>query len=228
MIDRTNRASRGSWAGRLRLLGLTLGTAFAVPEPASAAWVRTYAVEWDEPALYYAGPGGPTEPGADCPRGTNPEPNWAQVLVKAGYPEDQARWLLDPGNTELKTMQRLNQLAFRGRDRANVYVDPGSTPDPGFIEVSGKVAEGVNLDDDLRTGLVSPTGERGVDNAFYRAVGCWKSVRGRPGRLRPRNSPTPTSTKADGPSWSSWRGRATIPATTPRCGWASTWAPTSW
>jgi len=164
-----------SWISRVALLGAAL---IAAPAPALASWTRTYAVEWEEPALYYPGNGlSSAEPAADCPKGANPDPDWQSVLIKAGYSIDQARWLLDPGNNDIPAQQRINQMAFRGKGRANVYADPTSLDDPGFLEVEGKVGEGINLDGDLRSGFVSPTGERGIDNKFYKALGCWKYLR---------------------------------------------------
>src|SRR5262249_13457442 len=71
---------------------------------------------------------------------------------------------------------------FRGKDRANVYVNPTSTADPGLEGVSGSIGEGLNLDDNETTGFTSPTGEKGIDNNFYKALGCWKTYRG-PHRL---------------------------------------------
>ena len=48
-------------------------------------------------------------------------------------------------------------------------------------QVTGKIAEGFDLDGNSRSGgFISPTGERGVDNAFYRAWGCIMSFRGTP------------------------------------------------
>jgi hypothetical protein len=73
-------------------------------------------------------------------------------------------------------------MAFRGKDRANVYVNPASTPDPGLVGVSGTIGEGINLDGDDKTGFSSPTGEKGIDNNFYKTLGCWKTYRG-PRRL---------------------------------------------
>ena len=73
-----------------------------------------------------------------------------------------------------------NQMAFRGKDRANVYIDPTSTPDPGLVGVSGTIGEGIDLDGDAKTGFTSPTGEQGIDNNFYKTLGCWKTYRGPP------------------------------------------------
>ena len=46
--------------------------------------------------------------------------------------------------------------------------------------MEGKVAEGINLDGNAKTGFTSLKGEKGIDNQFYRALGCWKSFRGPP------------------------------------------------
>jgi hypothetical protein len=71
-------------------------------------------------------------------------------------------------------------MAFRGRNRENVYIHPETYPDPGLIGVSGDLTEGFNLDGNVKTGYPSPTGEKGIDNNFYRALGCTKSYRGPP------------------------------------------------
>ena len=145
-------------------------------------WTRTYVVEWNEPAMYYGAKSGVTDPGTDCPKGTNPEPDWIKVLVDAGYTVEEAKWLRNPANPTRSPVHGQNQMAFRGKDRANVYVNPTSTPDPGLVGVSGTIAEGLNLDGNESTGFISPTGERGIDNNFYKALGCWKTYRG-PHRL---------------------------------------------
>ena len=150
--------------------------------PALAAWTRTYVVEWNEPAMYYGAKTGVTAPGTDCPNGTNPEVDWIKVLVDAGYTPEEAKWLRNPANPTRSPVHGQNQMAFRGKDRANVYVNPTSTPDPGLVGVSGTIAEGVNLDGDTRTGFTSPDGEPGIDNVFYETLGCWKTYRG-PHRL---------------------------------------------
>lgn len=164
---------------RLRV-ALALAAALAAPAPALAAWTRGFAVEWYEPAMYYGAKSGTTEPGTDCPAGTNPEPDWIKVLIDAGYTREQALWLRNPANPTRSPVHGQNQMAFRGAGRANVYINPTSTPDGGLVGVSGDIGEGLDLDDDPTTGFVSPTGERGIDNAFYRALGCWKTFRGPP------------------------------------------------
>jgi hypothetical protein len=154
----------------------------AFSSPALAGWTKTYVIEWNEPAMYYGAKSGVIDPGTDCPEGTNPEIDWIQVLTDAGYTREEALWLRNPANPTRSPIHGQNQMAFRGKDRANVYTNPTSTPDPGLVGVSGTIAEGLNLDDDVKTGFTSPSGEKGIDNNFYKALGCWKTYRG-PSRL---------------------------------------------
>ncbi|HEX5264241.1 MAG TPA: hypothetical protein VFW13_11985 [Phenylobacterium sp.] len=150
----------------------------AAPGLAHAGWTKTYAVEWNEPAMYYGAKTGVIDPGTDCPKGTNAEPNWIQVMVDAGYTRAEAEWLRNPANPTRSPVHGQNQMAFRGKDRANVYINPTSTADADLVGVSGTVGEGLDLDGDPKTGFTSPTGEKGIDNNFYKALGCWKTYRG--------------------------------------------------
>jgi hypothetical protein len=152
----------------------------ALPGAAHAAWTKTWVIEWYEPAMYYGAKSGVVEPGTDCPAGTNPAPDWVQVMIDAGYTPEQARWLRDPANPTRSPIHGQNQMAFRGKDRANVYVHPTSTPDGHLVGVTGKIGEGFDLDGNPRTGFTSPDGTPGIDNNFYKALGCWKTYRGPP------------------------------------------------
>lgn len=156
------------------------GAFIAFSGTAAAEWTKTYVVEWNEPAMYYGAKTGVIDPGTDCPKGSNPEVDWVGVLVKAGYTEAEAKWLRDPANPTRSPVHGQNQMAFRGKDRANVYMHPEATPDPGLVEVSGSIAEGLDLDGDTSNGFTSPSGETGIDNVFYRTLGCWKTYRGPP------------------------------------------------
>jgi hypothetical protein len=158
------------------------GSAIAQQPSRSAKWTKTYVVEWNEPAMYYGAKTGVIDPGTDCANGTNPEIDWIKVLVDAGYTLEEAKWLRNPANPTRSPVHGQNQMAFRGKDRANVYVNPTSTPDPGLAGVTGTIGEGINLDGDEKTGFASPTGEKGIDNNFYKCLGCWKTYRG-PRRL---------------------------------------------
>lgn len=169
-------------AVKTSLTGLLAISGFLLPMSALAEWHKSYVIEWNEPAMYFGGEAGINDAGADCPNGINPEQDWVQVLIDAGYSREEAEWLRNPANPTRSPVHGQNQMAFRGEGRANVYVNPTSYPDPGLIEMSGTVAEGLNLDGNTDTGLVSPEGEAGIDNTFYQTLGCWKTYRG-PERL---------------------------------------------
>ncbi len=165
--------------GLLQLLGIA-AVALGATGTAAAEWTKTYVVEWYEPAMYYGAKAGLADPGTDCPKGTNGEPDWVKVLMKVGYTEQEARWLRDPSHPFRIPNHGQNQMAFRGNDRENIYVNPEAGADPGLVGVTGKIGEGLDLDGDTNTGFVSPRGERGIDNQFYKSLGCWKNYRGPP------------------------------------------------
>lgn len=155
------------------------GAADAPADPAKpAGWTRTYVVEWYEPAMYYGAKDGVISPGTDCPSGTNPSPDWVKVLMEGGYTQQEAEWLRNPANPTRSAVHGQPMMAFRGVDRQNVYDFPTTAKEVGLPPVTGRIGEGLDLDDDSRTGFVSPAGRRGIDNNFYRALGCWKTYRG--------------------------------------------------
>src|SRR5262249_31800834 len=88
-------AQRSAWPGKTQQ---PAGAGQAEQPAVAAKWTRTYVVEWNEPAMYYGAKTGVTDPGTDCPRGTNPEPDWIKVLVDAGYTVEEAKWLRNPAN----------------------------------------------------------------------------------------------------------------------------------
>jgi hypothetical protein len=164
-----------------RLIAVAVGS-IAISGPALAGWTKTYVIEWNEPAMYYGAKTGVIDPGTDCPNGTNPEIDWIKVLMDAGYTREEAQWLRNPANPTRSPVHGQNQMAFRGKDRANVYVHPETAPDTGLVGVTGVIAEGVDLDGNKKNGFTSPSGEKGIDNNFYKTLGCWKTYRG-PRRL---------------------------------------------
>src|SRR5215472_7761578 len=97
-----NRVTIALTLGGIVFLGSTfLNSAFSIQaqEPSrTARWTKTYVVEWNEPAMYYGAKTGVTDPGTDCPQGTNPSPDWVKVLVDAGYTLEEAKWLRNPAN----------------------------------------------------------------------------------------------------------------------------------
>src|SRR5205085_12417572 len=71
-------------------------------------------------------------------------------------------------------------ITYRGFRRGiDTYINPWAADDPGQVEVTGRIAEGFDLDHQVGPGdFVSPDGQRGVDNALYRVWGCTATWRG--------------------------------------------------
>src|SRR5581483_11813107 len=171
--------------------GLLLCTALVLaPAPLMAEpWVKSFVVDKYEPAFYYGGrPGvekaGVIEPGVDCPRGTLPALDYAKVIKTPWRSDAEVKSWVTPAVNDLQTVHYMQERALSYRSfRRDIesYINPFTAPDPGMQAVAGRIAEGFNLDGDAKTGgFTSPTGEKGIDNAFYRALGCIGSYRGMP------------------------------------------------
>jgi hypothetical protein len=152
---------------------LLLGLAVIAPTFAQADWHRSYVVEWFEPAFYYGAKEGDSAPGTDCPAGTNPDMDWRKELKTSYRTEADVEKILDP-----EKPMRAQVGGIRGPNKENVYEKPWSLPDPGMVGVTGKVAHGFDLDGKAKTGFMGLNGEKGVDNQYYKAAGCWMSWRG--------------------------------------------------
>ena len=119
---------------RLVILVGSVAVAQVAAVPAAAAWTRSYAIEWYEPAMYFGGQGDDmVSKGEDCPDGIH-DVDWVKVMVEAGYTAEQAKWLRNPANPTRSPYFGQSQMAFRGKDRANVYVHPDSTPESGELK----------------------------------------------------------------------------------------------
>jgi hypothetical protein len=154
--------------GRWLLLSL------ALPVSAhAAAWSKSYAVEWFEPAFYYGAKDGAEAPGTDCPAGTNPENDWRKLLKTSYRTDEEIEKILDPENP-----QRARMGGIRGPNKENVYEKPWVVPDPNMVGVTGKIAYGFDLDSSAKTGFDGVDGAHGIDNQYYRAAGCWMAWRG--------------------------------------------------
>lgn len=148
--------------------------------PAAAApWSHAYVIEAFEPAFYLGAPEGDAVPGTDCPEGAAPEFDWQKLLRTAWRTDADVARIMNPENP-----QRATNGGYRGpAPDINVYAQPWTVPDDGVPEVVGTIAYGFDLDGDARNGFTSPDGKiRGVDNAYYRTVGCLMAWRG-PSRL---------------------------------------------
>jgi hypothetical protein len=161
------------------LITLALSTGPAL----SAPWVKGFVVDNYEPAFYYGGRGGTEEPGSDCRKGTIPILDYKTVLKTRWRTEAEIEKITRPvsagGEGERVISPAMQHRGFR-RD-IDSYVNPFTAPDAGMQQVTGRIAEGFNLDGNAGSGgFTSPSGERGIDNAFYRAWGCIMSYRGTP------------------------------------------------
>ncbi len=146
--------------------------------PASAAETRAYAVKWFHYANY--------SQDSDCPDGLNPN---AEGLFK--------RILEERGHTPAEIEKKMEDFPYsmyeagigqRGEidgKPANPYLNPTSTKDPMLKLGQGKTGYGFNLDGKVsENDFVDPeSGEAGVDNQFFRVVGCVSQLRSAPGEL---------------------------------------------
>src|SRR5690348_1772415 len=169
----------------IRKKGFLMAAALAaVACPATAApWVRGFVVDNYEPAFRYGGRSGTEEPGSDCPKGTIPILDYKTVLKTSWRTEAEIDKLTLPvsagGEGEKVIGPAMQHRGFR-KD-IDTYINPFTAPDAGMQQVTGRIAEGFNLDGKANTGgFTSPSGERGIDNGFYRAWGCIMSYRGTP------------------------------------------------
>jgi hypothetical protein len=155
--------------------------------PAAAApWVRSFVVTAYEPAFLYGGPAAtPNAPGSDCPHGTVPDNDYGRLLQTKWRSSAEIAELTKPATPSIEPYRVLAPaLHYRGFAAGiDTYIHPFAAPDPGLPQVMGRVAEGFDLDGKAATGgFVAPDGTRGIDNGFYRALGCLQAFRGPPGQ----------------------------------------------
>lgn len=163
----------------------------------AAPWTRGFVVSAYEYAFRYGGRpnfsrGAEVEPGVDCRHGSTIDftsPDQTRIAI------ERQKWRsrreiesviappgLDqvpkPGATRFTIWQRA--IAYRGYKRGiETYVNPWASEDPGMPEVTSRIADGFNLDGKFGpSDFVSPDGEKGIDNALYRAWGCDAPLRG--------------------------------------------------
>jgi hypothetical protein len=185
---------------RRQFLAFSSGAALvaALPQPAaSAPWVRGFVVGTYEYAFHYGGRAGyeragEIEPGSDCTHGSTVHfSNDEQVRHAVGRQAWRNREEIDniarpPGLDQVKApvLTRFHiwdrAVSYRGWRRGiETYVNPFAAIDPGEPEVAGRIADGFNLDGRIGDrDFVSPDGEKGIDNALYRAWGCDAPWRG--------------------------------------------------
>ena len=153
---------------------------------AAAAQTKGYVISWLTLATYSQEgdcPGG-IEPVADPGRGPV-DTLYRKILAQLGQSPQEIDDLLKEfagGGNRLR-----DAITNRGRINgkpANVYQNPESFPDPQLNTVVGKYGIGFNLDGrgaDSPNSFEDPdTHEKGVNNQYFRAVGCIGSSRAVP------------------------------------------------
>lgn len=166
-----SRKVSGRWAAMMA------GAAFVAGAQPAAAETKSFVVSWFLQAAHsYEG---------DCPDGINPLPEdlFRIELRGIGMSEKDIEEIVGGVNGGAATDEVEHAIVNRGRHNGkpvNAYTYPETVPDPGLHEVKGKFAYGFNLD-----GKVTPnnyedpdTKEVGVDNQYWRALGCNINHRG--------------------------------------------------
>ena len=154
---------------------LTVG----VVAPAAALETRTYVVSWFSQAVSNAD--------GDCAGGVNPNvgTQYEKNLVALGKTPEEAkdimrRWLMGKDGGVLYDL--MNERGRIDGVPVNGYAHPAAVIDPKLNSVTGKTAYGFDLDgkgaEDPDGFLEPDTGESGIDNQLFRALGCSRAFRG--------------------------------------------------
>lgn len=139
-----------------------------------ASETKGYVVKWFHMATY--------SDDQACPQGINPrsEEVFLRILNDMEMPSEKIEEIMaDFPNTMYYYAGRRGKIDGKPVD---VYLNPTSVPDPKLKTVQGHEGLGFNLDgkDSAEDFVDTETGERGVDNQLYRALGCIGSLRGTP------------------------------------------------
>ncbi|HCX14856.1 MAG TPA: hypothetical protein DGZ24_06020 [Rhodospirillaceae bacterium] len=149
----------------MALAGLTL-------QSATAEESKSFVVSWFTPASYSTDD--------DCP-GRNPSIDgiYRHAIKQMGLSPDEEERLFakfdgTTGGDEAGEII-INRARIDGVP-ANAYANPMAAPDPNMLTVTGPWAIGFDLDgkgaDDPNTFKDPFTNEHGIDNEFFRAMGC--------------------------------------------------------
>jgi hypothetical protein len=183
---------------RLMVSAMALGMAGGTVLPAAAEpWTRGFVAGTYEYAFRYGGRpdysrGAEIEPGVDCPHGASIHfANDAQTKIavtrQPWRSQKEIDWIARPPGLDQVRAPVLTRfhiwnraLAYRAYKRGiETYVNPWAADDPGEPQVTSRIGDGFNLDGKIKANdFVSPDGEKGIDNALYRAWGCDAPWRG--------------------------------------------------
>ncbi|MFN7923423.1 MAG: hypothetical protein U0Q16_25195 [Bryobacteraceae bacterium] len=169
----------------------------APPAVSTGPWVRGYVVSFYEPAFRFGGRadysrGTEIEPGVDCPHGStthfaNPAMAFKALSLIPWRTSKEIEALANPpANGTVRDGAGVYYpiwraaSAYRSYNRdIESYINPFTAEDPGQPQVVSRIGEGFNLDGKIKPNdFVSPDGEKGIDNALYRAWGCDAPWRG--------------------------------------------------
>jgi len=182
----------------LLLSAMAVSMASGTAMPAMAApWTRGFVVGTYEYAFRYGGRpdysrGSEIEPGIDCPHGSSTHfANDGQTKIAVARQKWRSQQEIDwiskpPGLDQVRAPVETRfwiwdrAVSYRGYKKGiETYVNPFATDDPGEPEVTSRIADGFNLDGKVSAkDFISPEGEKGIDNALYRAWGCDAPWRG--------------------------------------------------
>lgn len=147
----------------------------------ASAETRSFVVSWLTQAVY--------SQDGDCPDGVEPniDQMFNRMLVQLGKSPQEIQALMAKLDGGSFTAPIYNVLVHRGRidgKPVNVYDNPTSTPDPRIHTIVGRYAPGFDLDGkdtESPNSFEDPeTRERGIDNQYFRAVGCFTTHRAVP------------------------------------------------
>ncbi len=153
---------------------LTSGLAL---QPAAASETRSFVVAW----LYYA----QASQDGDCVAiNPNSQEIFRRILQERNTPPAEIEKLVASFPDSANKADIPNRGFMNGKP-ANAYIYPTSTKDPMLNLVRGTHGLGFNLDgQEGPNSFIDPeTGEHGVDNQFFRAIGCSPQMRAEIGRI---------------------------------------------
>lgn len=152
--------------------------ACGVLSPAYAGETKGFLVSWFDISQYYD-----TE-GRNCPHGINPGPEeyYVRELKRIGTPQKEIDHYIENFLDLSQVAQTAPVVQMRGRidgKPVDVYANPTSVPDPNIYLVEGPHSYGFNLDgkNDADDFTDPETGEEGIDNQIFKAVGCTQEIR---------------------------------------------------
>jgi len=180
---------KGRWAKRLWCSGATgWGCALilvasvatsSVAKAESASDKRSYVVSFFAQQF--------TNRSGDCPKGINPEDERGQIAVilgTMGHSPAEVRRLMagwdQGGEGERRVASILERRALIDGEPVNPMTHPEAVPDPNLGFVVARESIGFNLDNKISADdfVDAQTGEQGIDNALFRALGCNQNFRG--------------------------------------------------